>query len=162
VGDGTWKVEDGIIHGKSRAKDGDYAWLVSPKEYTDFHFSTRFKMPSGNSGIQFRSWPVEKMIHGFQADMASGSDWISGHLYDQSEKGILVKPKMDTSELIDYEGWNTYEITAIGPKVELFLNGIKTVEHSDPTRLKGIFAFQLHSGMMMETFWDDIRIIPMK
>lgn len=164
VGDATWAVEESVIHGKS--KGGKYGWLISDQEYSDFHFSTRFKMATGNSGIQFRSWLVESeemgMVHGFQADLASGSDWINGHLYDQSEKGVTAKPSFDASQIIDWEGWNTYEITAIGPKVELFINGKKTVEHSDPTRLKGIFAFQIHAGIQMDTYWDDIRIIPFK
>ncbi|MFB3785492.1 MAG: DUF1080 domain-containing protein [bacterium] len=164
VGDAAWAVEEGVIHGKS--KGGKYGWLISDQEYSDFHFSTRFKMATGNSGIQFRSWLVESeemgMVHGFQADLASGSDWINGHLYDQSEKGVTAKPSFDASQIIDWEGWNTYEITAIGPKVELFINGKKTVEHSDPTRLKGIFAFQIHAGIQMDTYWDDIRIIPFK
>ena len=158
VGDATWEVVDGAILGKS--KGGGFGWLVSEKEYKNFHFSTRFRMPKGNSGIQFRSWQVEDMIHGFQADIASDSDWISGHLYDQSERGVLVKPERDFSKVIDWDGWNTYEITAIGPKVELFINGIKSIEFSDPTRLKeGVFAFQIHAGQEMETGWKDIRII---
>ncbi len=158
LGDSTWTVQDDYILGKS--KGGGYGWLVSDNEYKDFHFSTRFKMAKGNSGIQFRSWPVENMIHGFQADLASGSDWINGHLYDQSEKGVLVKPKQDFSKLIDWNGWNTYEITAIGPKVELFINGVKSIEHNDPERnKKGIFAFQIHAGPAMETCWKEMRII---
>lgn len=163
MGDADWTVIGGAIYGKYKNKQ--YGWLLSENEYKDFHMSLRFKMPKGNSGIQFRSWAVEseKMVHGFQADLASDSDWISGHLYDQSEKGITAKPSFDTSKIIDYNGWNTYEITAIGPTVELFVNGIKTIEHSDPERNKpGIFAFQIHSGIEMETWWKDIRLIEFK
>jgi len=160
VGDAWWTVEDGYVHGAS--KNGGYGWLMSRQEYSDFHFSTRFKFASGNSGIQFRSWRVDNMIHGFQADLASDSDWINGHLYDQSEKEVLVKPDQDFSKIIDWKGWNTYEITAIGPKVELFINGVKSIEHNDSTRLKGIFAFQIHAGIVMDAWWDDIRIIPFK
>ncbi len=161
LGDAMWKVGDGFILGES--ENGGFGWLVSKNEYKDFHFSTRFKMSSGNSGIQFRSWPVQNMIHGFQADIAFGSDWINGHLYDQSEEGVLVRPKQDFSKVIDWQGWNTYEITAIGPKVELFINGIKSIEHNDPERdLKGVFAFQIHAGPEMETYWKDIRVIDLK
>ena len=157
IGDSTWKVDDGAIVGKS--KGGGYGWLISRDEYADFHASIRFRMKRGNSGIQFRSWRVDDMVHGFQADLASDSDWISGHLYDQGEVGVLVKPDQDFSKIIDYDGWNTYEITAIGPDVELFVNGVKSIQHSDPERLKGIFAFQIHSGQEMETGWKDIRIL---
>ncbi len=160
LGNPVWDVEDGCIVGRSMTENEGYGWLVSIKEYSNFHFTTRFKIAKGNSGVQFRSWQVDNMIHGFQADIASGSDWINGHLYDQSEKGVLVRPNQDFSKLIDWNGWNIYEITAIGPKVELFINGVKSIEHTDPERLKGIFAFQIHAGQAMETRWNDIRIIP--
>ncbi len=158
VGDATWDAVGDAILGRS--KGGGYGWLLSEEKYKNFHFSTRFRMPKGNSGIQFRSWQVDDMIHGFQADLASDSDWISGHLYDQSERGVLVKPERDFSKVINWQGWNTYEITAFGPKVELFINGIKSIEYSDPSRVKaGVFAFQIHSGQVMETGWKDIRIV---
>ena len=162
-GDADWTVEDKAIHGKYKNKK--YGWLLSDKEYKDFHAFLCFKMPKGNSGIQFRSWAVDnekegQMVHGFQADLDPSSDWISGHLYDQSEKGITAKPDFDTRTILDIDGWNTYEITAIGPTVELFINGVKTIEHSDPERVKaGIFAFQIHAGLEMETWWRDIRVI---
>lgn len=158
--DSTWEAEDDAYHGKS--KDGGYGWLVSEEEYKDFYFVTEFKVPFGNSGIQFRSWVVDNMVHGFQADIDSRSDWINGHLYDQSERGILVKPELDFSKLIDWEGWNTYEITSIGPKLELHINGVKSIEFEDPSRDKaGVFAFQIHSGLEMETWWRNMRIIEM-
>ena len=160
LGGAKWDVKDGAIDGISDNKK-EYGWLISNKEYTNFHYSCQFKMAKGNSGIQFRSWvnEQEKIVHGWQADLASDSDWISGHLYDQSEKGILVKPPFDASKIINWNGWNTYEITAIGPTVELFINGVKTIEHTDPSRAKGVFAFQIHMGLDMETFWKDIRLI---
>ncbi len=160
LGDSTWTVEDGYIRGRS--KDGGYGWLVSREEFSDFHFTTQFKMSSGNSGIQFRSWVVDEMVHGFQADLAYGSDWINGHLYDQSERGVLVKPEQDFSKIIDWVDWNTYEITAIGPKVELFINGVKSIEFIDHERKKGVFAFQIHQGAEMETWWKNIRVLKLK
>ncbi|MFH1743177.1 MAG: DUF1080 domain-containing protein [bacterium] len=160
LGDAKWSVIDGAIVGKSESKDVGYGWLVSENEYADFYFSTRFYMPKGNSGIQFRSWQVENMINGFQADLASDSDWISGHLYDQGERGVFVKTEKDFTNLINWDGWNTYEITAIGPKVQLFINGIQSIECVDPTRTKkGVFAFQMHAGIAMQTTWKDIRLI---
>ncbi|MGC9327363.1 MAG: 3-keto-disaccharide hydrolase [Candidatus Hinthialibacter sp.] len=160
-GDAVWTVKDKAIYGKYQ--NLKYGWLLSEKEYKDFHLSLQFKVPKGNSGIQFRSWAVEseKMVHGFQADLDSNSDWINGHLYDQSTgRNSLVKPSFNTQKIIDWDGWNTYEITAIGPMIELFINGVKTIEFNDPTRTKaGILAFQIHAGHEMETWWKDLRII---
>ena len=123
IGDSTWSVTDGALYGKS--KSGGYGWLISDGKYENFHYVCRFMVPKGNSGIQFRSKRVEDMVHGLQADLDSTSDWINGHLYDQNGKGVLVRPDQDFSKLIDWNGWNTYEITAIGPKVELFINECK-------------------------------------
>lgn len=158
LGDCYWDVLHGQLVGQSRG--GKYGWLVSKDQFKDFHFSTRFLVPRGNSGIQFRSWVVGEMVHGTQADLAADSDWISGHLYDQGERGIFVKTDKDFSKLINWTGWNTYEVTAIGPKVQLFINGIQSIEVDDPERLKaGVLAFQIHSGAKMVTFWEDLRII---
>lgn len=158
LGDCEWDVLHDVMIGQSGS--GQYGWLVSEDEYKDFHFSTRFFIPRGNSGIQFRSWVVGDMVHGLQGDIASDSDWISGHLYDQGERGIFVRTDRDFSKVINWLGWNTFEITAIGPKVQLFINGIKSIEVDDPERDKaGVFAFQIHSGMKMISQWDDIRVI---
>jgi hypothetical protein len=160
LGDAQWTVQDGAIIGRSPSDKAGYGWLVSDKEYQDFHLALRFRMPKGNSGIQFRSWQVDNMIHGYQADLASDSDWISGHLYDQNERGVYVKTDKDFTNLIDWNGWNTYEITAIGPRIQLFINGIQSIDHKDTERLrKGVFAFQVHAGILMITEWKDIRII---
>lgn len=158
LGDSIWTVLKDSIVGVSG--NGGYGWLVSEEAYKDFHFSTRFWMPRGNSGIQFRSWVVDEMLHGYQADLASETDWISGHLYDQNERGSLAKPEIDFTEVINWNGWNTYEITAIGPTVQLFINGVKSIEYEDPERDQaGKLAFQIHSGMEMVTFWRDVRMI---
>jgi len=158
IGDSTWSVEDGAIHG--RYKNLDYGWLISDETYGDFHFATEFKMPSGNSGIQFRSTRVENMVHGYQADLADNTDWITGHLYDQNRDGSLVKPDFDVLSEIDLNEWNKYEITAIGPTVSLFINGKKTVEYTNPDKpLEGIFAFQIHSRHEMDTWWRNVRVI---
>ncbi len=161
IGDSEWEVEEGAIHGTY--KNLGYGWLISEEEYSDFHFVCEFKMPSGNSGIQFRSERVGGMVHGYQADLADESDWITGHLYDQNRDGVTKKPDYDVLSEIELDEWNTYEITAVGPTVELFINGKKTVEHTDPDKpRKGIFAFQIHSGKKMETFWRNIRVLPLR
>lgn len=162
LADATWSVEDGVLVGASNK--GGYGWLLSEKEYSNFYFVTLFKIDAGNSGIQFRSWPVDNMVHGYQADLAVGSDWISGHLYEQSTgRNSLAKPAFDVRKIIDWDGWNTYEITAIGPNIDLFINGVKTVSYTEKElvneRTKGIFAFQIHQGPPMKTWWKDIRII---
>ena len=160
LGDCYWDVLHGAMLGQSRG--GQYGWLVSKDEYKDFTFSTRFLVPRGNSGIQFRSWVVGEMVNGLQADLASDSDWISGHLYDQGERGIFVKTDKDFSKLINWTGWNTYEVTAIGSHIQLFINGIKSIDIEDPDQSRdkaGVFAFQIHAGLSMVTMWKDLRII---
>ncbi|MBI1391018.1 MAG: DUF1080 domain-containing protein [bacterium] len=160
LGDCYWDVLHGTLIGQSRG--GQYGWLVSDREYKDFVFSTRFWMPIGNSGIQFRSQVKGAMVNGFQADMASDTDWISGHLYDQGGRGVLDKPTQDFTKIINWKGWNTYEVTAIGPDITFYINGIKSIEASYPDSDKaGIIAFQIHMGMKMLTEWEDIRILPL-
>ena len=52
VGNETWNVEDGTIHGLARTKD--YGYLKTEKNYKDFQLSLRFKCEGdGNSGVFF-------------------------------------------------------------------------------------------------------------
>ncbi|HTZ59028.1 MAG TPA: DUF1080 domain-containing protein, partial [Acidobacteriaceae bacterium] len=54
VGNESWTVEDGLIHGKGLTKD--YGYLETDNDYKDFQLSLRFKcVGDGNSGVFFHS-----------------------------------------------------------------------------------------------------------
>src|SRR3954471_20097126 len=53
IGEGQWKVEDGIIVGR-HPKEKDFGHLVTDKSYKDFTARLKFKSVKGNSGLYFR------------------------------------------------------------------------------------------------------------
>ncbi|MCB9783877.1 MAG: DUF1080 domain-containing protein [Candidatus Omnitrophica bacterium] len=162
IGDGKVTVEDGamvIEDGPSK----EYSWVISEKSYDNFVFHVRFKRERGNSGIQFRSQQDGGMVVGYQADIDFDSDWITGHLYEQDGRGSLAKAPEGLVEMLPTEEWIDYEIVAAGDRIQLFMNGIPTVDIEDPEGAKsGHFAFQIHSGAGCKVRWKDIRILPLE
>ena len=58
-------------------------------------------------------------------------------------------------------GWNDVTVRAMGLKITITVNGLKTVEYAepDPDRPReGVIALQLHRGPCMEVHYRDIRI----
>ncbi|HBY62688.1 MAG TPA: DUF1080 domain-containing protein, partial [Solibacterales bacterium] len=52
VGNETWEVSEGTIHGRAITKE--YGYLQTEKSYKDFHLAVRFRCEGdGNSGVFF-------------------------------------------------------------------------------------------------------------
>ena len=162
IGDGKIAVDDGAIvieEGPSR----QHSWLVSKRSFDNFVFHARFKAERGNSGIQFRSQQDGGMVVGPQADIDLESDWITGHLYDTGGRGSFAKAPEGLIDQLPTEDWIDYEIVAAGDRIQLFLNGIPTVDIEDAEGPRsGHFAFQIHAGDGCKVHWKDIRLLPLK
>jgi len=161
---GLWRVENGIIIGKSPGlKYNDF--LRTKKQYRNFILKATFRMMDesgrGNSGIQFRSKPMEGSheVIGYQADMGQ-QYW--GCLYDESRrKKVLVEASKAAMATLKKDGWNQYTITARGNRITLELNGVKSVEwvENDPgIEQSGFIALQLHGGPPLEMHFKDLQI----
>ena len=116
----------------------------------------------GNSGIQFRSKPVDHHVSGYQADLGENY-W--GCLYDEARRNkVLVSATPELSKVLEKGGWNTYVIRAVGDHVTLKINGVTTVDYHEPDpkiARDGILSLQIHSGPPMEIRFKDIRIKPL-
>jgi hypothetical protein len=160
---GIWEYRPGGIvagrHGGLKYND----FLRTRKHYSDFvlKLSFRLKDGEGNSGIQFRSKPVEGSheVSGYQADIGQ-QYW--GCLYDESRRNkVLACPAAEQLGNLKKDGWNEYVITARGPHITLELNGVKTVDYReaeagiDPS---GFIALQVHSGPRIEVEFKDVLI----
>ena len=153
----VWSVVDGAIVGKTAKGLAANNFLVSAFDATDFKLTLKVKLSPNteNSGIQFRSVPIEKgEMRGPQADIGEG--WW-GKLYEESARGLLVKN--DNDKLVKKDDWNDYVIEAIGPKVKMWLNG-KLVCELDDDKLarRGRIAVQVHSGGPTDVRFKDIAI----
>ena len=154
----VWKVENGEIVGKTATGLKNNEFLRNDLELTDFRLVVKVKLvpDSANSGIQFRSVPVPDSpeMKGYQADMGKG--WW-GKLYHESGRGLLWNK--DNDGVVKKEDWNTYEILAVGHKIQTAINGRKCVDLDDPQgELKGHIAVQVHSGGPTEVRFKDFEL----
>ena len=186
-----WRVEDEAIVGETTAEtptQGNTFLVWKGGEAADFELKVEFKIRNHNSGIQYRSFPVEGkpwVVGGYQADLSADHQW-TGAAYGERHKGILarrgekavvgatpqdrqvVAQVGDSDELltqIDAEGWNEYHIIANGNQCIQKINGVVTAEFSESTeeRLRsGLIALQLHAGPPMEVRFRNIRLRKLK
>ncbi len=151
-----WKVENGEIVGKTTGLAHN-AFLRSDLSLADFHLTVQVKLVNneGNSGIQFRSEPLPNgEVKGDQADVGVG--WW-GKVYEENGRGLLWDKSGEA--FVKSGDWNTYEIVAIGPKIQTFINGKACAVLDDPAGAKrGIIAFQLHSGGPTEVRFKDLKV----
>jgi hypothetical protein len=90
-----------------------------------------------------------------------GKYW--GALYDeQRRKTVLAGPDLEkVMKVVNHQDWNEYVVRAKGDHIQLWLNGIRTVDYTeeDPSvERSGIIALQVHSGGPMEAWYRDIRL----
>lgn len=150
-----WEVKGGLLVGA-----GPASHLFSEKDdYTDFHYRVEVKInDKGNSGQYFRTKFGGGFPLGYEAQInATHTDWRrSGSLYPDGrtkltafEKDICVK---DAPHKADE--FFTQEVIAKGSHIQIFVNGKKTVDFTDPnaTHAKGHFALQGHDPGTVVTF----------
>jgi putative membrane-bound dehydrogenase-like protein len=151
-----WSVEQGEIVGRTGGL-AENEFLRSDYELADFRLVLEVRLVGdrGNSGIQFRSRALDaREIHGYQADVGPG--WW-GKLYEENGRGLLSEGAGADVALRD--GWNTYEILAVGSRLRTALNGRVCVDLDDPAGARsGIVALQIHSGDATEVRFRNLRL----
>ncbi|HEY2158991.1 MAG TPA: family 16 glycoside hydrolase, partial [Isosphaeraceae bacterium] len=151
-----WSVENGEIVGKTAGLKRN-EFLRSTMVAGDFRLSLDVKLANnaGNSGIQFRSEPLEGgEMKGDQADVGAG--WW-GKLYEENGRGLLWDKSGEAH--VKLGDWNHYEVVAVGSKIRTSINGKPCVDLDDPKGARrGIFAFQLHSGGPTEVRFRNVRL----
>ena len=183
-----WKVEDGAITGDAKTDPGYNNFLIwQGGDVTDFELHFKYRIESGNSGVQYRSKvldPQKFIVGGYQGDFEAGKTY-SGILYDEGGvaggRGILAErgqkvtfPKtgekkveklgMTTEELqkaIKQGDWNDYVIIAKGNHLIHKINGNVTAEvidESDKALKSGVLAIQVHAGGPMKVQVKDIHL----
>ena len=164
---GVWRIEDGeIVAGRPGRKQEKNDFLCTTKRFGDFDLRLKIRLTGTegfvNSGIQFRSEriPNDHEVIGYQADFGAGHD---GALYDESRrKRMLAKPTPDVAAQALRPGeWNDYRIRAEGPRIQLWLNGVQTVDYTEPEAglpAIGVIGLQIHGNAVSEVRFKDIVI----
>ncbi|MDQ3347235.1 MAG: DUF1080 domain-containing protein [Acidobacteriota bacterium] len=161
-----FRVEAGaIVGGSLQNKIARNEFLCTARSYGDVELRLKVRLlgEGANAGIQFRTRriPDHHEVIGYQADMGPGY-W--GALYDESRrKKILAAPDAATLKgLVKEADWNDYVIRAEGKRVQLVLNGVRTVDYTeeDPTvDSRGLICVQIHSGPPSEAWYKDITLL---
>jgi len=153
-----WKVEDGIIVGRSVEKLDHNDFLWTKKEYSDFVMYFEIRLHGFNSGVQFRSVVDENgTMAGYQADVGDNC-W--GSLYEERLRGVLAPYKPELVEsILRPDDWNEFQVCAVEDYIIQILNDVVTVEIIDPDGAKkGIFGLQLHGGPPQEVAFRNLCI----
>lgn len=163
---GIFRIQDGaVVGGTLERRIARNEFLCTTKIYGDFELRLKVKLLGGegaNAGIQFRTKriPNHHEVSGYQADMGTGY-W--GALYDESRRNKVLKgpDQAKMKSVIKVDDWNDYVIRAEGRRIQLWINGIQTVDYveEDPTiDTAGVIALQIHGGPPSEAWYKDITL----
>jgi len=172
-----WTIEKNKITGETKEDPKYNTFFCSKKKYSDFElsFTVTLKDGVGNSGVQFRSFRLDKekddkpfRVAGPQADMGQ-QYW--GSLYGEGVGGMIKASEAATvKKVVKEKETNEYKLVAKGTKVTITINGEAMVDGDFPKLpakeekdrkdfpTNGIIAFQAHAGFKsMKVEFTDIK-----
>ncbi len=165
----TWRLEDGVIVGGSMERNvSQNEFLCTTRPYTNFVLKLKFKLTgkSGfiNAGVQFRSQRVKtppNEMRGYQADIGDPEWW--GCIYDEGNRNRVVarSDMAEVNRVLKRNDWNNYEIRCDGRRMHLFVNGLQTVDYTEPEpqiEQWGFIGLQIHGGAVAEVRYKDITM----
>jgi hypothetical protein len=189
-GDRTFfRIADGAIVAGSLTSDiPANAFLCTTSDYDDFELRLKAKLvgPGDNAGIQFRSRRIANHheVSGYQADIGTVSrTWFSevigrteatpvpsakspvwGSLYDESRRDRYLAWALpeDVEPVLNSNDWNELVVRAEGPRIQIYLNGFRTVDYTEKSHIprSGVVCLQVHSGAPTEAWHKDISLAP--
>ena len=161
----VFRVEQGaIVGGSLKSPVARNEFLCTRQQYGDFELRLKFKLlgKGANAGVQIRSQriPNHHEMIGYQADLGDG--WW-GCLYDESRRRrVLARADAEAlDKVLKRDDWNEYVIRCEGPRVQLWINGLKTVDYreaDESIEQRGLVALQIHGGPPSEAWYKDITI----
>lgn len=164
----VWRVENSALTaGSLEKRQAKNNFLATRRAYANFDLTLKWRLEGTqgfvNGGVQFRSKriPNHHEVSGYQADLGAGYD---GALYDESRRNrILERPSKEVLEKArkPLGEWNDYRIRAEGARIQIWLNGVQTVDYTeaDPKiEATGIIAVQIHGGATSLVQYKDLMI----
>lgn len=174
-----YAAEDGAIVGRS-VPHAPNAFLATENEFSDFELEMEFKIDDTafNSGVQIRSHSVPEhnrgRVFGYQVEIDPRPDraWTGGIYFEggspQRRAGWLADLSENQAgrEAFRLGEWNHFRIVAQGRRIQVWLNGVETVDYTDEDDAafipSGFIALQVHSvggaEEPKEVRWRNIRL----
>ncbi len=192
-GDKTyWRAEDGVLVGEvtpeTLLKQNTFIIWQGGKP-ADFELKLDYRIAAaGNSGIQYRSEPVEGIPHalrGYQADI-DGANKYTGLNYEERARAFLAPRgeigRIDAdgksrkvgaigdaealAKLIKSEDWNSYHLIIRGNVLIHMINGqvmsIAVDDDAANRKFEGLLGMQVHVGPPMKVEFRNIRLKQLK
>jgi hypothetical protein len=165
----NWRAEDGaIVAGALDRRQPYNEFLMTTADFGDFELRLQYKVEGTggfvNGGVQFwsRRVPASHEVSGYQADLGADTD---GNLYDESRRNANLSTASADVRLraLKPGAWNDYRIRAQGPHIEIWLNGLKTVDYNESDKsvaLYGKFALQIHGGASTKVSYRALEVEP--
>jgi hypothetical protein len=140
VGNANWRVAEGAVQSNTGT-----GFLVSPMSYGDFQMRVEVWIdPAANSGVFIRCADAQKItpqtcyeVNVY--DTRPGQEYRTGGIVDVAR----ITNKVDAGGR-----WNTVEITAKGPRLQVSVNGTPTADAEHRGLARGPFALQYGNGMV--------------
>jgi hypothetical protein len=167
----TWRVEDGAIVGGTLARKQPHnEFLATTREFGNFELRLQYKVEGSNGfvngGVQFWSQRVPNNfeVSGYQADLGAETD---GNLYDESRRNrnLVAAAKETREQALRPAAWNDYRVRAEGAHIQIWLNGVKTVDYTEADEAiprHGIFALQIHGGAYTKVQYRNLALRELK
>ncbi len=140
IGNANWRLAEGAVQA-----DKGNGFLVSKNSYGDFQIRSEFWVDAdANSGIFLRCADPQKVtaVNCYEVniyDKRPEPSYGTGAIVDVAK--VVPMPKAGGQ-------WNIYEITAIGPRLIVTLNGTRTVDVLDNKLSRGPIALQYGAGVV--------------
>jgi hypothetical protein len=165
----TWRIEDGaLVGGSLTASVPRNEFLATTRRFTNFVLRLKFKLVGTegfvNAGVQVRSEratnPPNEMV-GYQVDIGDPEWW--GCIYDESRRNKVVAKSniAEINKVLKRGDWNQYEIRCEGRRVRAWINGVQTVDYTEPEEnipQHGRIGLQVHGGGKAEAWYKDITV----
>ncbi len=138
IGNANWELVDGVV----QATSGN-GFLVSEGSYGDFELRVEFWVDEpANSGVFIRCADAQNV---------TATNSYEVNIYDTRpdptyRTGAIVNVAPPQSTIDAGGQWNTFEITARGPRLIVVLNGVQTVDVEDGQFTQGPIALQAGGG----------------
>lgn len=165
---GTWRIVEGaFVGGSLETTVPRNEFLATKKAYANFELRLKCRLAGMegfvNGGIQIRSKRIANPpneMSGYQADVGAGY-W--GCLYDESRRNkmLATADKEVIAKALKKDDWNDYVIRCEGRRIQLWLNGVKTVDYTESEQdivQSGLIAVQIHGGAKALACYRDIVI----
>lgn len=135
----NWRVEDAAI----AVDSGPMGLLHTQVEFADFLLSVEYMADSGsNSGVFLRSRPVCTVAgpggQCYEVNIAP--------LSNPFPTGSLVQ-RAKAAPVEERDGWRRIDVLALGPRIEVWIEGSRVAVHTDPEPLRrGHVGLQINQG----------------